>query len=371
MDCAKTISGGSVDRSLSRNLSQVCFINLISLGMGTDLLQKPLLVLDGGLGTSLEDEHGIRFSSEATPLWSSDLLVSDPSVLAKLQQNFVRAGADILLTATYQSSFHGFANTRTKHHTNGVQRNDAEQYMLSAVHIARSAFSDIGNYGLVALSLGAFGACCIPGAEYSGEYGNIAFAGLQEFHRDRVSVFLNHAEWLQIDLLAFETLPRIDEVKAVRQVMQDLLEEKPYWITCVFPKPDSDDLPDGSTVKQVVSAMLQGEKPPFAIGLNCTKVSKVPNLIQKFETAIDELGFDPPRLVIYPDGAGDQVYNTTKQVWETDDHLTNSVSQWDESMLTIVQEAQVRGKWKGIIVGGCCKTRPAHIAALRKRIDAA
>ena len=78
--------------------------------MEKHLLDEPLLLLDGGLGTTLEEERGICFT-DATPLWSSHLLVSSPETLLDVHSGYVSAGADILLTATYQASFHGFEET--------------------------------------------------------------------------------------------------------------------------------------------------------------------------------------------------------------------------------------------------------------------
>lgn len=42
---------------------------------------------------------------------------------------------------------------------------------------------------------------------------------------------------------------------------------------------------------------------------------------------------------------------------------------WDKMVFGIVKRARDRGIWKEIIVGGCCKTTPEHIAKLRERID--
>lgn len=48
---------------------------------------------------------------------------------------------------------------------------------------------------------------------------------------------------------------------------------------------------------------------PFAIGINCTKLHKISNLIQSFEKAIETAGYSFPRLVLYPDGASHQRYD--------------------------------------------------------------
>src|ERR1700744_4336237 len=117
--------------------------------MSKSLPEKPVLLLDGGLGTTLEDEHGVKFSSQ-TPLWSSHLLVENAQTLKTAQRDFADAGADIILTATYQASFHGFKNTKAISQS-GIEEAEARTFMLSAVRIARDAFN--GRPGLVSLSL--------------------------------------------------------------------------------------------------------------------------------------------------------------------------------------------------------------------------
>ncbi|KAG4429146.1 hypothetical protein IFR05_015375, partial [Cadophora sp. M221] len=74
--------------------------------------QTPITLLDGGLGTTLADQHSYEFSPSNT-LWSSLLLLTSPSLLVAVQTAFVDAGVDILLTATYQASYEGFARTVT------------------------------------------------------------------------------------------------------------------------------------------------------------------------------------------------------------------------------------------------------------------
>ena len=141
--------------------------------------------------------------------------------------------------------------------------------------------------------------------------------------------------------------------------------DKPYWISCVFPN-DDDNLPDGTTVEELSKIMLQGSPAPYAIGFNCTKVHKVSSLVQKFEDAAQKHGFDLPRLVIYPDGARGKVYDTKLQQWIGSD---DEQSPWDQQVYDIVKEVQARNHWKGIIVGGCCKTAPKHIKKLKERLE--
>ena len=196
-------------------------------------MKSPIYLLDGGLGTTLADNHRCVFNN-STPLWSSHLLLTSPSTLLSAQTSFAAAGADILLTATYQASFAGFA-------ASGVNEHDAVALMRSAVRIARLAFKhreaglekEKGN-GKVALSLGAYGATMVPSTEYSGVYDSdhVTRGQLGEWHRRRLEVFLDLPDtkmeegvevknrcWTNVDFVAFETLPRIEEVSAVRDAM--------------------------------------------------------------------------------------------------------------------------------------------------------
>lgn len=316
------------------------------------ILSKPVILLDGGLGTTLEDQYEVEYSQE-TPTWSSHLLIAEPETLLSAQTAFSRSGADIILTATYQASYEGFALSP------GLSRTDAAEYMRSAIRIAKFAIG--GRTGLIALSLGPYGATMVPSQEYTGSYGDEMASAekLYDWHFDRIKPY--GELWTEFDLVAFETIPRLSEIQAVRRVMQRIPSLKPYWISCVFP--NDDKLPDSSTIKQAVDAMLEGRNPPFAIGINCTNIGKLPDLIKRFESASANL----PRLVIYPDGAKGQVYDSTTQKWVGS--VSEDAPAWEEQMVNIIKDVQARGRWQGIIAGGCCKTTPKSISKLKRRLE--
>ncbi|RFU31351.1 hypothetical protein B7463_g4979, partial [Scytalidium lignicola] len=351
--------------------------------------QTPIHLLDGGLGTTLEDEYHITFDS-STPLWSSQLLVTGTETLLAAQTAFARAGADILLTATYQSSFEGFE-------ANGIHKGEAARLMRRAVGIAWKALDEGKNSGSkheaeIALSLGAYGATMQPSQEYTGIYDekHKTMEQLRKWHLTRFEAFYGHDEerrqcWKEVSYVAFETLPLLVEIQAAREAMQqaekDMLQEekKPMWISCLFPGA-SMALPDGSSSRDVVYAMLSPQPNaavPMGVGINCTKIDKLESLIEEFEAAVQGLidtGTinDWPVLVMYPDGTNGEIYNTVTKQWDPVDRdgnqKLNSI-QWDEKLMRVVQRTDRRGRWKAIFVGGCCKTSPAMIDKLRKAID--
>ncbi|KAE9381309.1 Homocysteine S-methyltransferase [Stipitochalara longipes BDJ] len=350
----------------------------------------PLILLDGGLGTTLADRYGCVFD-ESTPLWSSHLLLSSSGqeTLKDVQTKFANAGADVILSATYQAYYEGFE-------ASGVEDvKEAESLMRRGVEIARAA-ADLGREkGKVALSLGAYGATMVPGQEYSGRYDkeHSNQEQLVEWHFRRIGTFMPGGEdeedqrerkgcWKSIDLVAFETLPRLDEVRAVRDVMGRVSEvvgkerQKGFWISCVFPS-EGHCLPDGNGIKEVVNAMLgQGKGArPMGVGINCTKVGKVERLVVEFEKEVKgmlergEMDGEWPSLVLYPDGTKGEVYDTSTKEWVKKGGARESLISWDEEICEIVRRARERRLWKSILVGGCCKTTPDDIAKLRKRID--
>lgn len=287
-------------------------------------------ILDGGLGTSLQDKYGIEFNSTSTPLWSSHLLVSDPATLLACQRDFIAAGVDVLLTATYQVSIEGFRRTKTDDFPNGIPPSAIGPFLETAVDVAEKARENHEKVQ-IALSLGPYGACMIPGQEYSGRYDDACNNedSLFRWHLDRLRLFMEADGDLlsRVGYVAFETLPRLDEVRAVRRAMHAAGIRIPFWIACVFPgtEPESmHTLPDGSSIEEVVTTALtpmENGVAPWGIGINCTKTHKLSNLVEYFGGCVAKLHAGNkiqtiPSLVLYPDGTNGEVYNTTTQKWE-------------------------------------------------------
>ncbi|KAK8041614.1 hypothetical protein PG994_014621 [Apiospora phragmitis] len=303
-------------------------------------------ILDGGLGTSLEDRYGVVFD-DATPLWSSHLIVSDPDTLLACQRDFVEAGADVLLTPTYQVSIEGFARTKVAPFPDGIPRFAIERYLANAP----------------GLEPGPLWACMLPSQEYSGKYDDDhdTEEALYRWHLERLRLFTNVQGLMdRIAYVAFETLPRLDEIRAVRRAYHDADMGKEFWISCVFPG-EANLLPDGTPVDHAVKGMLEplsGGSKPWGIGINCTKLNKLPSLIKSYGESVRSMTSAPtletaPCLLLYPDGTKGEVYNTTTKKWEKQQAHTQAADHKDQ------------GVFRSFIVGGCCKASAAEINELR------
>ncbi|KAI1088232.1 Homocysteine S-methyltransferase [Rostrohypoxylon terebratum] len=343
----------------------------------------PVLILDGGLGTSLEDKYGVRFD-QSTPLWSSHLLIDDPGTLRACQRDFGNVPVDILLTATYQVSVEAFEQTKTPSHPQGISRCDISPFLDLAVSIAEEVKAP---HTQIALSLGPYGACMIPSTEYSGQYDteHNSFEQLFKWHQERFGLFETIDQiGSRISFIALETVPRLDEIKAIRKLftrspsfgstVPHIRREIPFWISCVFPG-DGNTLPDGSGIDQVVEALLSLEYSdvlPWGIGINCTKIAKLPGLVDSYGRAVSRLASSGqletrPTLVLYPDGTNGEVYDTVTKTWKApanhQDHMPQSP--WERQLAEVVNLARSQHCWRSIVVGGCCKATHDDITRLR------
>ncbi|OAQ59922.1 homocysteine S-methyltransferase [Pochonia chlamydosporia 170] len=336
----------------------------------------PILILDGGLGTSLEQEYNVKFSP-STPLWSSNLLVSDPSTLLQCQSDFGQVPVDVLLTATYQVSIKGFGDTKNSHYPNGISSSEIPQFLETAVNVAEKATQ--GHNSTIALSLGPYGACMIPSQEYSGKYdeGHDSQQDLCNWHSERLKLFGKVQDLsTRIGYISMETIPRVDEIAAMRKALDSVpeLQGVPFWMSCLYPG-DDELLPSGETPEVALRTMFDrqvAKSVPWGVGINCTKVWKLTSLLKKYESAIENLVDDGalqewPALVLYPDGTNGEVYNTVTQVWEVPDNAKGVKRvPWEEQLAEVVRGTESRGNWKQIVVGGCCMASSEDIARLRQ-----
>ena len=169
------------------------------------------LVLDGGLATQLEAQ-GADLSDR---LWSARLLVEAPDQIVAAHLAFYRAGAQVATTASYQATFEGFA-------ARGLDHEAAADLLRRSVELADRARAQALDEGVagplfVAASIGPYGAMLADGSEYRGGYGRTV-AELADFHRERFRVLAGTGA----DVLAVETIPEIEEARAVAVLLGEL-----------------------------------------------------------------------------------------------------------------------------------------------------
>lgn len=293
-----------------------------------DLIDRQgVAILDGGLGTQLE----ARGFDLIDALWSARLLEDDPDAIAAVHRDYLDAGADCIVTASYQANFAGFQ-------ARGIGRADAERLLRRSAEIALHARGE--RAALVAASIGPYGAALADGSEFTGDY-DLDEPGLRDWHRDRLRVLADTS----VDLLACETVPSFAEAR----VLADLLDEvggPPAWVS--FSCRDAQHISDGSRLRDC-AAFLDGAPAVAAIGINCTAPRLVASLIDEVTSVTNK------PVLVYPNAG--RLWHAAGRCWVGDAEAAE--------LGELVGEWVARGA-RG--VGGCCGTTPDDIARLRRRM---
>jgi homocysteine S-methyltransferase len=293
----------------------------------SDLLARHrFAILDGGLATVLE-QRGCDLDH---PLWSARILADDPDPIADVHRDYARAGADIITTATYQASVPGLTRA---HHSAAAARG----ILAGAGALARAAVG--GPPPLVAGSIGSYGATLADGSEYRGDYA-LSDAQLAGFHRERLGLVATG-----VDLLACETIPSLAEGRVLAGLIEQL-GGPPGWIS--FSVADDAHSSHGEPIEDCVRA-LEGFGRLVAVGVNCFDPAWGEALVRRIAAVTSR------PIVIYPNSG---------QRWQSGD--------WTGEATPLQEFTAYAARWVDAgarIVGGCCRTDPSWIAALRRLRD--
>ncbi len=294
-----------------------------------------LHVLDGGMATELE-RKGFNL---AGPLWSAHVLESSPEAIAAVHREYLEAGADCLLTASYQVSAEGFQEI-------GFAPQDAANAAANALRASVALAEKVRNeYQAasprriwIAASLGPYGAMLHNGAEYHGNY-DCSFEDLVGFHSRRIAVLAR----TNADFLAFESIPSLEEARVILAALQPHPAVAAYLsFTCR----DETHVSHGETV-QACGELLDPQPQVIGIGVNCTAPELIANLVGELAKATSK------PIIVYPN-SGEQ-WDALHRCWQGDGQLQAF--------------GELAGRWRSAgaqWIGGCCRTGPDHVRAVAR-----
>nr|WP_319396865.1 homocysteine S-methyltransferase [uncultured Desulfobacter sp.] len=298
------------------------------------LEQQNYLILDGALGTELE----CRGCNLDDSLWSARLLADDPDKIAAVHADYLRAGADCLITASYQATFQGLARQ-------GYTQAQGQQLIQFSVTLAKTVvdtfWADPANRvdrlkPLVAASVGPYGAFLADRSEYTGNYG-IDEDELIAFHKGRLNALIAAGP----DILACETLPCFAEARALVRLLEVLgadSDRLPAWIS--FSAKDGRHINSGEPIRDC-ARWLDGKPCVTAVGVNCTNPVHVLSLVKEIRAVTDK------PVVVYPNKG------------EACNHLISP-----GGGPSFAEMAVQWAKYGGKLIGGCCHTTPDDIRRL-------
>ena len=297
-------------------------------------LQKRILIIDGAMGTMLQNENltAEDFGGEELEGCNENLVLTRPDVIEKIHREYLAAGADIICTNTFGS---------TPLVLNEYDLGDkADEINTAAVKIAKKAAEEFSTPEWPRFVAGAMG----PTTKTLSVTGGISFEEIQENFYVQAKAIVEAGA----DVLLLETSQDMLNVKAatlgIRQVFDELGLELPVMISGTIE-------PMGTTLAgQSIEAFYISIEhiKPLSVGLNC---ATGPEFMTDHIRSLSEIATS--YVSCYPNaGLPDEegCYH------ETPDSLSKELRGFAEK------------GWLNI-VGGCCGTTPAHITAIREAVD--
>ena len=278
-----------------------------------------MIKLDGGLSTALEN-NGNKLT---TSLWTGELIRTNPAQITKAHLDFINAGAQIIITSSYQLSYTGCG-------ARGWSEDETNQALIASTLLAKNAVIESGKSVKLAASVGPYGASLADGSEYKGNYA-VSKQVLKDFHAKRLEILISTSP----DYLALETMPDTFEV----EVLLDLLNDCPipFWIS--YSCKEGNQTNAGQDFQSAVDLAQSA----MAVGINCTKPELITDLLSSAKS-------DKP-YVVYPNSG--RIWDAENKVWTGSAAIGFSdelVSQWIKAGAEIV--------------GGCCGIGAAEIEQL-------
>lgn len=292
-----------------------------------------VVLLDGGMGRELRF-RGIEILDS---IWSANGLLEAPEIVRQIHIDYIAAGANIITTNTY-------GVIRANLAKEGIESRFVELNTLACT-LALEARETAGSSALIAGSLPPLGGSYRP--DLVGEFDDI------------IPLYQEQAELLapHVDLLLCETMSSAAEAKAAALAAGQT--GKPVWVAWTLHEDQSGRLRSGETISEAAAA-LNG-LPVSGYLANCCAPESITGAI--------------PELVATAAKYAGGYANTFKPVpedWEIDGHKQTDGLLVLRSDLDPDSYAKHVADWLkagATVIGGCCGTRPAHIARLREMLD--
>src|SRR5579859_3437948 len=299
-----------------------------------ELLAERILVLDGAMGTMLQQRHltAEDFGGAALEGCNENLVRTRPDVVLDIHRKYFAAGADIVETDT-------FGGTPLVLGEYGLS---AEAYELNkkAAELARQAAGEFAKPGRPKFVAGSMG----PTTKAITVTGGVTFEGLRENYYVQAKGLIEGGA----DLLLVETCQDTRNIKAALLAVEKLgheIGQKVPVIVSVTIEPMGTMLA-GQTVEAMWASLKRAK--PLAFGMNCaTGPEFMTDHIRTLSGATGEFVSCYPNAGL-PDEEGKYLETPTS--------------------LAAQLEKFVDHGWLNL-VGGCCGTTEKHIAAIAQMVD--
>ncbi|MEL7730470.1 homocysteine S-methyltransferase family protein [Citromicrobium bathyomarinum] len=303
-----------------------------------------VLVFDGGYGTGIqnrkltEEDYAGDLGLDADQKGNNDLLnLTRPDVIRDIHREYLDAGADMIETNTFSSTTIALADYKAEHLVREVN--------LAGAKVAREAADAAqekdGRRRFVAGAIGPTNKTLSlsPDVEDPG-FREVDFDQMLGVYREQCDALIEGGvDFILIETI-FDTLNAKVAAMAAQQAAEAAGREVPIMLSFTITDNSGRNL-SGHTVEAFWHAVRHAQ--PIAVGVNCSFGA------DKLRPHLAALSRQADTLILAYPNAG----------------LPNDLGEYDQEA---DETAELVGVWfkENLvnIVGGCCGTTPAHIAAI-------
>jgi 5-methyltetrahydrofolate--homocysteine methyltransferase len=316
------------------------------------LLDERILIIDGAMGTMIQrhrleeqDYRGDRFKNWHTDVkGNNDLLcLTQPDIIKEIHKQYLRAGANILETNTFNSQVISLADYE--------MQSLAYEINVAAAKLAREAINEFtAENGLVPgdrFVAGAIGPMnktlsLSPDVNNPG-YRAVTFDEVADAYYTQIQGLIDGGIDILLVETIFDTLNAKAAIYAINKYFRDTKKDKlPVMISGTITDASGRTL-SGQTLEAFYISVMHAN--PISIGLNCALGA------QQMRPHVEELSQIAACYVSAYPNAG--LPNAMGEYDESPEHTASIISEW-------AKEGWVN------LVGGCCGTTPDHIAAIAR-----
>ncbi|KAK9872330.1 hypothetical protein WA026_017145 [Henosepilachna vigintioctopunctata] len=305
-----------------------------------------ITLLDGGFATQLSCHVDKQIDGDI--LWSARFLATNKEAVIESHLDFLRAGAEVIITNTYQASIGGFMEH--------LQMTEQESYdlIVESVSLAKTAVQrfqqDFGadKKPIIAGSVGPYGASLHDGSEYTGSYAaNTSVETMRKWHIPRIKALIEGG----VDLLALETIPCKSEAEMLVKLLKTDFPQMKAWLSFSVQQ-DGKSIAYGENFQQTARHCYDLNRNQLvAVGINCL----APRLVETFISGINKgRESDPIPLIVYPNSG--ETYKVELGWIDRDkcEPVETYVPTWLDLGVT----------W----VGGCCRTYGVDVTRIHNEV---
>ncbi len=317
-----------------------------------NLLNQQILIIDGAMGTMIQryklqeaDYRGDRFKDWHTDVkGNNDLLnITQPHIIKEIHKLYLKAGANILETNTFNSQVISLADYD--------MQSLAYELNFAAAKLAKEAIqeyaADCKLHDVNCFVAGAIGPMnktlsLSPDVNNPG-YRAVTFDEVADAYLEQIKGLVDGGIDILLVETIFDTLNAKAAIYAINKYFKESGKDKlPVMISGTITDASGRTL-SGQTLEAFYISVMHAN--PLSIGLNCALGA------EQMRPHVEELAEIASCYVSAYPNAG----------------LPNAMGEYDESP---EHTASVIAEWAGEgwvnLVGGCCGTTPDHIAAIAK-----